>query len=263
MRIVLFPLLALLWAPLPASGAEDAQARGEAIAREADLRDRGFGDNRTVLTMILQDRKGRTRERRLRIDTLEVPDEGLGDKSLVVFETPRDMKGTALLSHARILEDDDQWLFLPALKRVKRIASANKTGSFFGSEFAYEDITGQELGKYAYKWLSDEACGTMDCHVVERRPLYGNSGYSRLVTWYDVAEYRVQRIDYYDHKETLLKTLTLSDYRQYRGRFWRAHEYVMENYRTGKTTRLVYDTYAFQTGLTEGHFRKGNLRRVE
>ncbi|MDH3667107.1 MAG: outer membrane lipoprotein-sorting protein [Paracoccaceae bacterium] len=263
MRILLLLLLALTSAPLSVSGAEDSQARGEAIAREADLRDRGFGDNRTVLTMILQDRKGRTRERRLRIDTLEVPDETRGDKSLVVFETPRDMKGTALLSHAQILEDDDQWLFLPALKRVKRISSANKTSSFFGSEFAYEDITGQELGKYAYKWLSDDVCGELDCYVVERLPLFRNSGYSRLVTWYDTAEYRVQRIDYYDHKETLLKTLTLSGYRQYLGRFWRAQTYTMENFRTGKTTRLIYDVYKFQTGLTEEHFRKGNLRRVE
>jgi outer membrane lipoprotein-sorting protein len=263
MRVVLLALFALLSMPLPAFGAEDPQARGEAIAREADLRDQGFGDSRTVLTMILQDRKGRTRERRVRIDTLEVPDESLGDKSLVVFETPRDMKGTALLSHAEILEDDDQWLFLPALKRVKRISSANKTGSFFGSEFAYEDITGQELGKYAYQWLFDVSCGALACHVVERRPLYRNSGYSRLVTWYDTAEYRIQRIDYYDRKETLLKTLTLTDYRQYLGLFWRAHEYVMENFRTRKTTRLIYDTYEFQTGLTEEHFRKGNLRRVE
>jgi outer membrane lipoprotein-sorting protein len=261
--LLLFLLGALLSAPLHAHGAEDPVAMGEAIAREADRRDRGFGDSRTRLTMILQDRKGRTRERRLRIDTLEVRDEGLGDRSLVIFDTPLDMKGTALLSHAQILEDDDQWLFLPALKRVKRISSANKTGSFFGSEFAYEDITAQELGKYAYRWLKDEPCGDLECHVVERRPLYENSGYSRLVTWYDTAEYRVQRVDYFNRKDTLLKTLTLSDYRQYLGQFWRAHEFTMESYRTGKTTRLLYDAYEFQTGLTEEHFRKGTLRRVE
>ncbi|NIP75690.1 MAG: outer membrane lipoprotein-sorting protein, partial [Xanthomonadales bacterium] len=59
---------------------------------------------------------------------------------------------------------------------------------------------------------------------------------------------RVQRIDYYDHKESLLKSLALQEYRQYLGRFWRAHLYIMENFRTGKTTRLIYDAYEFQTG---------------
>lgn len=263
MRALLIVLLALLQHPGLASAAENAEARGEAIAREADLRDQGFGDSRTVLTMILQDRKGQTRERRLRIDTLEVTDPGLGDKSLVVFETPADIRGSALLSHARVLKDDDQWLFLPALKRVKRISSANKTGSFFGSEFAYEDITGDELGKYAYTWLRDEPCGTLTCHVVERRPLYPNSGYRRLLTWYDSGEYRVQRIDYYDLGDELLKSLTFTGYRQYLGRFWRAQEMTMENFVSRKSTRLVYGPYDFQTGLSQDHFTTGHLRRVE
>jgi len=256
-------LAALLTVPLQAAAAEDPVAKGEAIAREAERRDQGFGDTRTRLTMILQDRKGKTRERSLRISTLEVPDPALGDKSLVIFDTPRDLKGTALLSHARILEDDDQWLFLPALKRTKRISSSNKTGAFFGSEFTYEDITAQEYGKYSYKWLENKPCGKLTCALVERRPRYKNSGYNRLVTWYDTAEYRIWRIDYYDRKGKYYKTLKLSDYRQYLGRFWRAHTYTMTNLKTGKTTRLVYDSFKFKTGLTDAAFSKGALRNVK
>ena len=74
----------------------------------------------------------------------------------MVFRTPRDIEGTALLSHAQILEPDNQWLYLPALKRVKRISSANKSGPFVGSEFAFEDFTALELNKYDYVWLSEE-----------------------------------------------------------------------------------------------------------
>lgn len=247
---------------VPAVATEDAVSKGEAIAREADRRDLGYGDTRALLVMVLEDRRGEKRERRLRISTLEVANENEGDKSLVVFDEPRDIKGTALLSYAHILEPDDQWLFLPALKRVKRISSVNKSGSFVGSEFAYEDITGQEFGKYSYSWLRDEPCGELQCFVVERRPRYEKSGYSRLITWYDKDEYRIQRVDYYDRDGELLKTLTLAGYRQYEGRFWRAHEFVMESFRTGKMTRLRYERYEFRTGLTERDFSQGSLKRV-
>ncbi len=255
-------LAVLLAATGVAGAAEDPVTKGEAIAREADRRDRGYGDSRAVLVMILEDRKGRTQERRLRIQTLEAPREDEGEKSLVVFDEPRDIKGTALLSYAHILEPDDQWLYLPALKRVKRISSINKSGSFVGSEFAYEDITGQELGKYGYRWLRDEDCGDLDCFVVERRPRYENSGYARLITWYDKAEYRIQRVDYYDLKDRFLKTLTFGEYRQYQGKFWRPHRLVMESERTGKTTRLVYENYEFQTGLNENDFSQSSLKRA-
>ncbi len=259
---LMLALAVVFLGPQLAAGADDPVARGETIAREANDRDRGFGDSKATLVMVLEDRKGRTQERRLRIQTLEVPGEDDGDKSLVIFDEPRDIKGTALLSYAHVLEPDDQWLYLPALKRVKRISSINKSGSFVGSEFAYEDITGQELGKYAYRWLRDEPCGDLQCFVVERRPRYENSGYARLVTWYDSAEYRIQRIDYYDLKDQFLKTLTFADFRQYLGRFWRPHRLVMDNDRTGKTTSLLYEDYEFRTGLNESDFSQGSLKRA-
>jgi hypothetical protein len=242
--------------------AEDALAKGEAIARESDRRDLGFGDSKVVLNMVLENRKGQTSERRMRIDTLEAPDQNDGDKSLVVFETPRDVKGTALLSHAHILDPDDQWLYLPALKRTKRISSANKSGPFVGSEFAYEDITAQELKKYSYTWLRDEPCGDLQCFVVARQPLYEKSGYTRLLTWYDKTEYLMQRVDYYDRKDALLKTLSFGEYRQYLGKFWRAHGLYMENHQTGKKTRLLYDAFEFGAGLSDRDFHKSVLKRV-
>ena len=261
-RIVLSLAAVIAMAPLVVTTAvEDSTAKGEAVAREWDRRDRGFGDTKAVLTMILENRKGQTSERRLRIDTLEVPDENDGDKSLVVFDRPRDIKGTALLSYSHILDPDDQWLYLPALKRVKRISSRNKSGPFVGSEFAYEDIAAQELKKYSYTWLRDEPCGALACFVLERRPLYARSGYTRLVTWYDKAEYRMQRVDYYDRKDALLKTLTFGDYRQYLGKYWRAHEMYMVNHQTGKKTRLVFATFEFQTGLKERDFTRNSLKR--
>src|SRR3546814_6855851 len=107
--------------------------------------------------MVLANKEGETSTRELRIQTLEVPAREEGDKSLIIFDHPRDIEGTAFLSFTKILEPDDQWLYLPALKRVKRISSANKSGPFVGSEFAYKDMLSQEVDKYDYLWLRDRS----------------------------------------------------------------------------------------------------------
>jgi len=264
MRTIILTIAAVTALALPATvtASEDPLVKGENIAREWDRRDRGFNDSRATLKMILENRQGKQSERQLRIEVLEVTDENDGDKSLVVFEQPRDIKGTALLSFSHILAPDDQWLYLPALKRVKRISSNNKSGPFMGSEFAYEDISSQELKKYQYKWLRDEPCGESECYVLEQRPLYKNSGYTRQIAWYDKQAYRLQRIDYYDRKDMLLKTLTFNDYQQHLNQFWRAHDMFMVNKQTGKKTRLLYEKFTFRNGLTDKDFTQSRLKRM-
>ena len=242
-------------------GDTEAEQRGFEVAARADRSDRGFGDSEVQLQMVLRNSAGRESSRSLAITTLEVPDESLGDKSLVVFESPNDIKGTALLSHARILEPDDQWLFLPALKRVKRISSANKSGPFVGSEFAFEDFTALELNKYNYTWLREESLDGLQTDVVERSPRYENSGYSRQVSWVDQEVYQVRKVEFYDRRGDLLKTLVLGDYREYGG-VWRPQRMEMVNHQTGKSTDLIYGEYLFNVGLEDGDFEKGRLTRL-
>ena len=134
---------------------EESDEKGYEIAARSDRSDNGFGSSEVSATMTLRNAAGQETTRELSFKTLERENEGVGDKSLVIFETPRDVEGTALLSHAKILEPDDQWLYLPALKRVKRISSANKSGPFVGSEFAFEDFTSTELNKYSYEYLGE------------------------------------------------------------------------------------------------------------
>lgn len=242
--------------------AEDAIQKGYSISQRSDRSDRGFSDSIVKLTMTLRNATGAESERSLNISTLEVPDENLGDKSLVVFSSPRDINGTALLSHAKILDPDDQWLYLPALKRVKRISSANKSGPFVGSEFAFEDFTANELNKYSYKWLRSEGCGDFTCDVVERYPLYENSGYTRQIAWVDQSVYQIRKLEFYDRKDSLLKTLDFLDYRLYNDAYWRVHLLKMHNHQTKKSTDLVYSEYQFKTGLSDNDFVKGILKRV-
>ena len=240
--------------------AETPEEKGLAIAMEDDKRDNGFVDYQANLEMILKNRHGEESVRYIRSKNLEVP--GDGDKSLVVFDKPRDVKGTALLNFTHKTGTDDQWLFLPALKRVKRISSANKSGSFMGSEFAYEDVTSQELEKYTYKWIRDEIYEGLECFVLERYPTYKNSGYTRQVVWLDKKEYRMLKIDFYDRKNALLKTQTFRGYKQYLGKYWYPDEMFMQNHQTGKSTLLKWSDYKFRVGFKDRDFNKNSLKRA-
>jgi outer membrane lipoprotein-sorting protein len=258
-----FPSLILMLLLLPyLATAESPEEKGLAIAGEAEMRDAGFQDFTADMRMVLKNRNGQESIRTIRIQTLEA--ERDGDKSLSIFDEPRDVKGTAFLTYSHKRGDDDQWLYLPALKRVKRISSRNKSGSFMGSEFSYEDIASQEVEKYTYKWLRDEMFEGRQCFVSEQYPVdRKNSGYTRQVIWLDKARYRPLKIEYYDRKNTLLKTLTVKHYQQYLGKFWRADEMHMRNHQSGKSTSLYWSHYQFRNGLTDDDFNKNSLKRAK
>jgi hypothetical protein len=239
--------------------AETAEEKGMAIVVESDKRDKGWGDSAAEMKMVLKNRQGKESTRLIRVTNLEVDNDG--DKGLTVFDHPRDVKGTAFLSYSHSLEPDEQWIYLPALKRVKRISSSNKSGPFMGSEFAYEDISSFEIPKYSYLYLRDELLDGQECFVLELRPQYKHSGYTKSIVWIDKAEYRTQRVDYYDRKDSLLKIQKFTDYKQYLGQYWRAHTQTMENQQNGKSTTLYWDNFQFKTGLTEKDFQKNDLKR--
>jgi outer membrane lipoprotein-sorting protein len=241
--------------------AQSAEQRGLEIAQAAEAYDSGFIDFTANMIMTLKNKAGKTSTRNIRIKTLEV--EGDGDKSLSIFDEPADVKGTAMLTYSHGLEPDDQWLYLPALKKVKRISSRNKSGPFMGSTFAFEDLGSQEIEKYSYKFLREEACGEWQCYVIERKPEYKHSGYTRQVAWLDKENYRLVRVEYYDRKKALLKTLVVGDFNQYLGHYWRPGKMDMVNHLTGKSTLLEWTDYQFQTGLTDRDFRSQSLKRLK
>jgi len=253
------PLLLLLLLPFGLQ-AQTPEEQGLAIAQEADRRDSGFGDYTSDVKMILKNKHGQESTREIRSRTLEV--DGDGDKSMTIFDKPRDVKGTALLSFTHKEGPDDQWLYLPALKRVKRIASDNKSGPFMGSEFAYEDISSQEVEKYTYKFLRDDTFNGMDVFVFERYPVDKKSGYTRQIVWMDKEHYKERKIEFYDRKNAPLKTLLFTDYNQYLDQYWRAHDMHMENHQTGKSTSLLQSNYQYRTGLKDRDFDKNSLKRI-
>ncbi|MFQ3170340.1 MAG: outer membrane lipoprotein-sorting protein [Oleispira sp.] len=237
-----------------------AEEKGLAIAQERKARDMGWGDSASSVTMILRNSQGEESIREMRMQSLEISDDG--DKGLTIFDRPKDVKGTAFLNFSHIDESDDQWLYLPALKRVKRISSRNKSGPFMGSEFAYEDLSSFEIGKYTFKFLAEEPMNGLDCYKIEQIPTDKNSGYTRQVVWLDKEHLRGQKIEFYDRKKSLLKTLTFSDYKLYLDKYWRPLQMDMMNHQTKKSTELNTLTLAFQTGLKDSDFNKATLKRA-
>lgn len=256
-------LIGLIVASMWVAGAyaETAEERGLAIATEVDLRDKGFGDSTNDLKMTLRDRYGNERPRYLRNRTKEIDSDG--DMSIIVFDTPRDVKGTAFLSHTHKLGSDDQWLYLPALKKVKRISSSNKAGAFMNSEFSYEDIASQELEKYTYKFLREDSLDGVKVFVNEADPIDPKSGYSKLEVYIDAERYIALKIDFYNRGGMLKKTLKMDQFNQHKGKYWRANIWTMSNHQTGKETVLEQSNWSFDNNFTEKDFNKNSLSRIK
>jgi len=241
--------------------AQTAEEKGLDIAKERKARDTGWGNSVSQSSMVLRNAQGEETTRKMRIKSLEVTSDG--DKGLTIFDQPRDVKGTAFLNFSHATVPDEQWMYLPALKRVKRIASRNKSGPFMGSEFAFEDLSSFEVEKYTYKYLRDEVVNGEESFVIESDPVDKYSGYTRQISWIDKKHYRAQKVEFYDRKNSLLKTLTMSEYKLYMDKFWRPLKMSMINHQSGKSTDYLTHELEFNTGLTDKDFNKATLKRAK
>ncbi|WP_406827684.1 outer membrane lipoprotein-sorting protein [Microbulbifer sp. ARAS458-1] len=237
---------------------EQNNEKALAIVTESKQRDAGWVDASAEMTMTLFDKNGNSVSRELRTMMLEVADDG--DKSLTIFDTPHDVKGTVFLNISRVLEPDQQWIYMPALGRIKRIASRNKSGPFLGSEFAYEDVGSFEIGKYDYRYVELEDFQGKPNHVIEYIPKYENSGYTKLKVWLDTKHLRQSKVEYYDRKDSLLKTLLLSDYNLYENRYWRANTKTMVNVQNKNKTILATNKLSFGVDFDPATFHRSGMK---
>lgn len=223
----------LLHAQAPAK--LDAQSTGDAIMREADRVNQDFIGERVAFTMVLINAQGDRTERRFTLEMKENKQDG--NQSRIEFESPENVRGTILLTHAHKSADDDQWLYLPSAKRSRRIAAANKSGAFMGSEFTYEDLTPFVLAKYSYTRLPDDTADGKACFKIERKALAAGSGYSREVVWLSKETLMPVSVEYYDRKNDLLKVASYRDDRLF-GKHHRHDLLRMENRQTKRVSEL-------------------------
>lgn len=235
------------------------QNKGLEIAQKAKNADLGFVNYEVETKMVLTNKNGQTTTNLLTSKAVEV--KGDGEKSLINFNSPKDVSGTKTLTYTHRKGEDDQWIYLPAVARVKRLTSSNKSGPFMGSEFAFEDLTSFEVEKFDYKFIKEETMNGSKIAMVELTPKDTKSGYSKKIVYYNLDKtYRVEKIEFFDRKGSPLKTLTYEGYKLYEQKYWRADKLAMVNLQNGKRTELFFTKYKFKTALTEASMTEENLK---
>jgi len=228
------------------------------LAKKADEKTSNFKSSKSIMKMILTNAYGQKTIRDLNGKTLEGLD---ADKSLMEFLNPADVKGTKMLTHEYLNKDDNQWLYLPALKRIKRIASSNKSGSFMGSEFSYEDIANPNYKKFTYlDDLKIIKINGVEYYQSTRVPKDKNSGYSKQITLIHKNTFLVYKIEYYDRKKELLKTAIFDKYRFIKG-VYRIKSIKMINHQNSKSTSLIWLKDDIKVNLNSKDFTKRKLKR--
>lgn len=250
-------MLVLVLAVVPTAVANGPDARE--IIERARQNSAGFQDMTHQVRMILIDADGARSERQMLLKART--GENGDSSSLSIFTAPQREKGIALLTHARKGEGDEQWLYLPSTKRLKRIAGSSRTSSFRGSEFTFEDLADQNPEHYRFETVGTESCGTMQCYVVDRFPGPSlESSYSKTRLWIDQEHYRLIKADFHDPQGDRFKTMHAHDYRQYDNRFWNPARIVMSNNITGKATEMVSVELQINTGLKASEFTELAIR---
>ena len=234
----------------------DPKVKGKEIAFNVEKANEGFGGETSTMEMILINARGEKTTRKMTSKIFEV--KGDGDKSLIEFELPADVAGTRMLTWSHKIKDNDQWMYLPAFKKIKRISSRNKTGSFMGSEFSFEDLGSQEPEKYEQIYIGEEEINGRKCWVLEQVPTDPKSGYTKLKTWIDQGYMNAAKIQYYDRKGSLLKTALFSDYKQH-GQFWRIGKITMRNHQTKKSSVLTWVNRKLTKDIKNSEFDKAEL----
>ena len=236
---------------------ETNEEKGLRIATENREFNDGFASESSLMTMVLINAHGDRTVRQMTSNVVEQADDG--DRSRIEFVEPADVKGTRMLTWSHKTKNDDQWLYLPSLKRVKRISSRSKSGSFMGSEFAYEDLGSQEIEKYSYAFVKDEELNGRKHWVMQQIPTDKKSGYSKQIAWVDQEYRQASKIDFYDRKGALLKTFTFTGYTQY-GKWWRATEIAALNHQTQKRSVLTWKNRKLGTDISKDLFTKDGLK---
>lgn len=214
-----------------------------------------------ALTMVLRNRAGKERTRKMKVYAHEMENDG--DRTIIFFDHPRDIKGTALLTHTHYDGMNDQWIYLPGFKRTKRIGGNSKASPFMGSEFSYEDMSGMELPMYSYKYLKSVKLEKIPCHVIELTPKYPDSGYGYIEVWVNKVKLRIEMIEFYDKDKKRVKTLQASGFRKYQDKFWHPDKLSMHNHHNGKETDLMLKNLNYEKYLDTKMFTVQSLRKLK
>jgi len=241
----------------PAAFAGKAEDRGYEIAKICDDAAKGYKGETSHIKMEIVAASGDHLSHDIDMKKKEIKRDG--DRILLTVQSPADVQGTKLLTWGHADRDDEQWLYMPAIKRIKRISAKLKQGSFMGSEFAYEDLAGTDINKFKHKHIRDEKFDGRPVWVVQRSAKDSDSGYSKEVIWYDQEYKAAVKALFYDRKNELLKTASFQGYKKI-NKWWRPTRVKMSNAQTKNHSTMTWNDRTLKVDISESDFVSDNLK---
>jgi outer membrane lipoprotein-sorting protein len=255
--ITVVTLVLLQLTPAIAQKADEAREIMRRMIKQASA-----DDEVVDITMKLIDAKGRVRQRTATLYTKKKSAED--DMRLIHFHTPADMAKSGVLTIEHSDRDADQWMYLPAYHTSRRIASTNRSDTYMGTDFAYEDITDPKVEQYQYRILGRERLRDIPCTVIEAIPvdakLKKESGYSKTIYWVDPEKEVALKIEYYDRSGNLFKRLTNSDLERF-GNYYRWQRTEMHDVKRDHRTVVELSNRKINQGLSDQYFSVRYLER--
>ena len=232
---------------------------GLEVVKKWDGRPKGK-DLSTKANFTLINKRGQERVRLTRRYWIDMEGkEGFDEKTIVFFDKPTDVKGTSLLnwSYKDVNKDDDQWLYLPALRKTKRIASSDKEKAFMGSDLTFDDMGDRQVEEDTHTLVRVEEYNGKSCYVIEMVPKEKDYMYSRKLKWIDRTEFIDYRTDFFDRKGRFLKRQTI-DWKNMDG-VWVVTRMEVKNDQTGHGTIVEITDIKLNSEVSEGEFTKRKL----
>ncbi len=216
-------------------------------------------DMEANLTMILISSSGNERVREIK---QYIKDSGDVEKKIMFFIKPADVRNTSFMnwSYDDPKKDDDQWIYLPALKKIKRISSDSKGDYFMGSDFTYDDLGDRKPEEDTHKILREEKLNGEDCYVIESIPKDEDYMYSKTVTWIIKGKWIGLKKEFYDEDGEYLKTLNIKNYKNIKG-YWIITQTEMDNVQKNHRTVMKLSNIKIDTGIPDSKFTERMMKR--
>jgi len=219
-----------------------------------------------VSEMRIIDAKGRERVRKIKQVT-KLYDNGDTEKKLIRFMAPADVKGTGLLTYDYKDKEDDLWLYMPALRKTRRIVSTEKAKNFMGSEFTYSDMTPPSLDDFDFNDLGEEEFDGTLCYKIEWIPkdddIAEENGYSRRITFFGKKDFVIRKAVYYDLDEELYKEMIVHEIKELDtvNHKYRAKHLEMVNLQNDRRSILFNEQLEFNPNIQDNYFTARYLER--
>ena len=256
--LVISSVLAVVF---PASAQED----GKQIMRKSQDA-MTLAGSESIARLVISDGKGNQRMRKFTSASKTDASQSV-TKTIMRFLEPADVQGTSILTYDYEKKNDDMWLYMPALRKIRRIVSGEKAKNFMGSEFTNADIMKPALDEYVYKVLGSEPVDAIDCWKLEMIPatkaIADEYGYSKKIAWVAKPDYVMRKTEFFDAEGKLLKVMITAKVQLLDEKLkkYQPVDIKMENKQNGRSSGFVIERFAFNPNVKDEYFTTDYLEK--